>query len=255
MSYISDDMTLAAKCIVLHDWLINHMEYVYGKYGRSSLTILIDGTGVCEGYASAYKFLLGQAGVKSKYIIGTASGTNGWEGHAWNMVLLDDNNWYHVDTTFDDQTSAAFIHNYLFLTDEMMSENHKWGLGFPRCIESVFVKYYDSYNHFENAVDLNSLIKEAYIAGRKGIYAVCETELIAIYTQSEWDALQEEYKVLVAEERAKNADNFNLLDTNWELYSGKYSEKYNLILPDGVTITNLNIRKHNGYLYTFKLVY
>ena len=90
----------------VHDFLINTIDYdesisqenIYNVYGA-----LVNKLCVCEGYAKAYKYLLEEAtGVQCIIVVGTGINDKGQtERHAWNYVLCD-NEWYAVDTTWDD---------------------------------------------------------------------------------------------------------------------------------------------------------
>ena len=64
-----------------------------------------DGTqnyAVCDGYSLAYVYLLQQAGLDAILIGGEAGADKeSAGGHAWSMVKIDDN-WYEVDSTWDD---------------------------------------------------------------------------------------------------------------------------------------------------------
>ena len=57
--------------------------------------IMVNGTGVCDGYARAYADLLARMGIKS--VVVESEPMN----HAWNLVSVG-GNWYHVDVTYDD---------------------------------------------------------------------------------------------------------------------------------------------------------
>ena len=59
-------------------------------------------TAVCDGYALAYEYLLQQVGIDVAFIAGVAGPTESeMGGHAWNVINLD-NEWYEVDSTWDD---------------------------------------------------------------------------------------------------------------------------------------------------------
>lgn len=64
---------------------------------------------VCEGYAEAFKILCDKAGIPCIVVVGQANGG----GHAWNYVKMEDNKWYAVDLTWDDQ--GVIFYDY-FLT-------------------------------------------------------------------------------------------------------------------------------------------
>ena len=55
-----------------------------------------------EGYAKAFKYLMGKIGVETIVVIGTATDSNGnSQNHAWNYLNLN-NTWYAIDVTWDD---------------------------------------------------------------------------------------------------------------------------------------------------------
>lgn len=62
---------------------------------------LVDGYAVCQGYANAMQLLLSRAGFDVVPVI------NYDNSHKWNRVLLSDGNWYDIDATWDDESSAA----------------------------------------------------------------------------------------------------------------------------------------------------
>ena len=59
---------------------------------------------VCEGYAEAFKMLCDREGIPCVIVVGDANGG----GHAWNYVKMEDNKWYAVDLTWDDQSSIFY---------------------------------------------------------------------------------------------------------------------------------------------------
>lgn len=93
------------KIKMIHDYLIDSIEYendltqnnVYDIYGA-----LVNKRCVCEGYAKAFQYLMGEIGIENTIVIGTGTNSrNETENHAWNYVKLDEN-WYAVDVTWDD---------------------------------------------------------------------------------------------------------------------------------------------------------
>lgn len=134
--YTDDSMTNMEKARILHDWLVYNAHYdtSYSAYGPDG--VLLRGSGVCQSYADAYKLLLDKAGIENCSVSGTADNGsgNGPQGHAWNMVKLG-NEWYHVDTTWDDPTNlyhdAACVsgnerYKYFLVSDSTIGENHFW---------------------------------------------------------------------------------------------------------------------------------
>ena len=57
---------------------------------------------VCAGYARGFKVLCDSYGIPCIYVTGDA-GTSSKGPHAWNYVQMDDDKWYAIDATWDDQ--------------------------------------------------------------------------------------------------------------------------------------------------------
>jgi len=130
LACVSDSMSDFEKAAALHDYLAVNTEYDYdnlhaGKVptvSHNAYGALVNGIAVCEGYALAYKYLLGKAGIES-YIV-----TSKTMNHAWNMVKLD-GKYYHVDVTFDDPVRdivGRVTHTFMFCSDDTLKEHSDW---------------------------------------------------------------------------------------------------------------------------------
>ncbi|MDO5559192.1 MAG: transglutaminase domain-containing protein [Oscillospiraceae bacterium] len=117
---ITDGMTDLEKALKLHDYLVLNSYYdVEGKKenlngGSSAYDIIVDGSGICQGYAQAYKYLLQKVGINAAVVSSTDM------VHAWNLVEID-GQWYHVDVTWDDpvpDTAGRVSHSYFMLSDQ-----------------------------------------------------------------------------------------------------------------------------------------
>lgn len=130
---ITPDMSDLRKELAIHEYLIKNAQYdndnfLKGTIPWSSYTaygVLINGIGVCQGYAEAANLLLNKAGIKSTMVAGTADGVGGWGGHAWNIVEINGEH-YHLDVTWDESNSKYIDYSYFNLTDDEISKNHKW---------------------------------------------------------------------------------------------------------------------------------
>jgi hypothetical protein len=118
-SIITAGMTVEQKEKAIHDWLVQNARYhdevlqaymdgedlekISSRYAESFNVygILVDGLGVCQSYAEAFKMLCDAAGVPCVVMTGKL----GSVPHAWNMVQLD-KMWYHVDVTNNDGEGA-----------------------------------------------------------------------------------------------------------------------------------------------------
>lgn len=139
------------KELVLHDYVVNNAKYdqrantniksmpadSYTAYG-----ILINGVGVCQGYADAMYRLLTAAGIKNTMVIGDANNGSGWVGHAWNIVEIQ-GMYYQLDTTWDDPVtddgSNILSHSYFNVTDAKLSKDHRWDTSqYPKCTSTIY---------------------------------------------------------------------------------------------------------------------
>lgn len=100
----------------IHDYLCNSIVYdstlaepnIFDSYGA-----LINGVCVCEGYAEAFKLLCDREGIPCINVMGTGNGG----AHKWNMVLMEDGEWYTVDSTWDDQSNYVYYSYFLIGSD------------------------------------------------------------------------------------------------------------------------------------------
>lgn len=119
------ELTLEEKILKIHDYLVENvsydanLDYMYNAYG-----VMFDHKAICSGYAEAFKTLVDMLGVECITITGMGNGDN----HMWNMIKLD-NEWYHVDVTWDDPVGNkknVTYHTYFNVTDEFMEKDHTW---------------------------------------------------------------------------------------------------------------------------------
>lgn len=114
------------KAKAVHDYLITHITYGAGSgAGQDIYAALVEGNCVCQGYANAYAYLLGQLGVSCDVITGTGDR----ESHAWNHVVLNGLD-YYTDVTWDDMDrysaggSEYITYHWFNLTLEDMETRH-----------------------------------------------------------------------------------------------------------------------------------
>ena len=102
----------------VHDLITREVEYGYyegtetpldTEYAHSIIGVF-DGDKrtdvVCEGYAKAFQLLLNALDIDNVYVTGLGEGNGLWGGHAWNMVKMDDGQYYNFDVTWDDSTDS-----------------------------------------------------------------------------------------------------------------------------------------------------
>ncbi len=137
-SIITKGMSAEQKEQAIHDWLIQNGTYqdavldayesgtslndiaeefpnAFNAYG-----ILVDGIGVCQSYAEAFKLLADETGLPAVVMTGKLGNVP----HAWNMVQLD-GAWYHVDVTNNDGEDAVPYATYN-TNDAFMASNYSF---------------------------------------------------------------------------------------------------------------------------------
>lgn len=117
------------KAVYVHDWLVQNLAYdtEHVEDGliddHNARNALVDGSTVCEGYAKVYALALNHLDIPA--VLVTSSTLN----HAWNMVELD-GQWYQVDCTWDDPTTAnsdllgRCLHENMLVTTDSLKSDH-----------------------------------------------------------------------------------------------------------------------------------
>ena len=125
---ITKNMTDREKIKVIHDYIINHTKYdkeyadkKNSKYkANTAFGALEEGYAVCSGYADSMMLFLERFGIKN-YKVASSD-------HVWNYVYLD-NNWYHLDLTFDDPVTDTgediISYDYFLITDRELEKLDK----------------------------------------------------------------------------------------------------------------------------------
>lgn len=114
MQEVRSDWSDLTKAMYLHDYIAIHCTYDYDYKYYDAYRMLINGTGVCQGYTMAYRLLLNRAGVTSSWVQSDSL------RHVWSLVQLD-GAWYHVDVTWDDSTwFAKSGRKYFCISEEKM---------------------------------------------------------------------------------------------------------------------------------------
>ncbi|AMH94404.1 transglutaminase domain-containing protein [methanogenic archaeon ISO4-H5] len=148
----------------IHDYVCDTLSYTTerpipeGMHLRNAATALIgDHIVVCEGYAKAFKILCDKYDIPCIIVTGTTDDPE--ERHMWNYVQMDDEKWYLVDCTWDDQTTRVYTYFLVgstntgfdektIATDHVIDTKEHGLLPVPALNATAFDStYYDS--HFE----------------------------------------------------------------------------------------------------------
>lgn len=181
------------KVKYVYETIIRNTEYdMTAEDNQNIRSVFLNGASVCQGYAKAVQYLLTKLQVPVTLVIGTVE--NG-EGHAWNMVKIDDE-FYYLDTTWGDasylfhvnedsvqiQNTPEINYDYLCVTTEEILRTHSISSMYmmPYC-DSVMANYYVREGAYFTVADENQL--EQLIAnyreqGRESVTLKCADEVV-----------------------------------------------------------------------------
>ena len=131
---VPKDATELEKAIYVHDYICANTEYDFVNYNNNTMQpivhsmygFFINNVTVCDGYSNAFNYLAEKLGLDSEIVTSTPM------NHAWNLVKIG-NNYYHVDTTWDDTPIAGkdiygvWYYKYFLLSDNGMYANSHSG--------------------------------------------------------------------------------------------------------------------------------
>lgn len=144
VTLITDEMTDLEKVMRVHDYLCMTVEYAQEDLNNNQVSeeahtlygSLIQKKSVCDGYATAFMYILNQVGVETTMVEGKGDGID----HAWNQVKVN-GKWYMVDVTWGDPVWDNYgnVRHTYFLKSESDFPNHVWDKSkFNRCTDTTF---------------------------------------------------------------------------------------------------------------------
>ena len=132
-SIITEDMSTYDKILTIHDYIVENSKYdVIRNNGGTSpyhsylaYGPLIEGYATCNGYTDAMALFLEKLNIPNYKIARTPDNNTEKEGHVWNALYID-NQWYHLDLTWDDPVSKDgkdyLQHTYFLITTSQLKE-------------------------------------------------------------------------------------------------------------------------------------
>lgn len=150
---IEDGMDNYEKELAIYQWMVENLGgnsgsgSVIGRPGgsRRAFTphdVLISRDAVCVGYATTFRLFMNMLGMDVHIVHN--------DYHSWDLVELEDGQWYHVDVYSD-------VHGSMFgnfnMTDDVCNMGHSWDSSALPAADSV--KYSPA---VRNSVELDSLL-------------------------------------------------------------------------------------------------
>lgn len=254
-----------------HDRIIESANYAYEADGvtpssdrpdHNILGVLLEGEGVCESYTKVFQLLLNYCNIENVYVTGYAG-----ESHAWNLVLLDNGEWYWYDLTWDDQPTwmLGVRHNYFCVND---TDYVKWNDGnatktttflnehAPATFGGTGVNYsYDLPDRATESFDYDGMLLRDEIIVKDGLSYV----LVGFNTVS-LTKIEAEGDIVIPETINYNGTELTVR------YIGKYDESNKMMTPGSITeydqkagyhvdITSIYIPKTVEFIWDFAFDY
>jgi len=112
-SAIRPGMSDFDKILAVHDYFTKNYSYDYEHLRDDSYMrkytmpgLLLDKMAVCQGYGLGFKYVMNKLGIECITVQSNAM------NHLWNLVQLENGNWYHVDVTWDDPSLDIYGGGY-----------------------------------------------------------------------------------------------------------------------------------------------
>ena len=133
------------KALYVHNAICRSNTYAYEEDGvtavntgisHSLIGSLCFNESVCDGYSKAFQYIMNRLGVDCLLLTGKANGA-----HAWNMLQMDDSNYYFVDLTWDDVDSLSVDIYYQYFMPSGIEFLNTHTPTSPSGLSSDFISY------------------------------------------------------------------------------------------------------------------
>lgn len=174
------------KVKYVYETIIQNTEYDTASVDNQNIcSVFLNGRSVCQGYAKALQYLLREMGMDAALVIGTV---REGDGHAWNLVSVNDN-WYYLDATWGDAfymfgdeqeqqpKTASVNYDYLCVTTKQIEQTHVMDMpvALPECtslVDNYYVReglYFEQYDE----VRIQELFAKAVEDGKETVTLKC----------------------------------------------------------------------------------
>lgn len=211
-----------AKVKYLYDAIVNHTEYRLSSADNQNIcSVFLHGESVCQGYAKALQYLLQKLDMECVLVLGTVTGG---EGHAWNLVSVNDS-WYYLDATWGDafylfadreeavsgEEIGLINYDYLCVTTEQLRKTHQVDMPvqLPECnamTDNYYVREGIYFTSFEEG-RLREIFGNAVANGQQVVTIKCSS--VDVYEEISRVLLDEQmiFEYLSREESIAFTDN------------------------------------------------
>ena len=173
---IKEDMTTFQKEKAVYDWMCKNLEMAESTQVNIPISssqidepygVLKTGTGVPVGFATTFRMFMEMLEIPCKVVHDTGF-TN-----AWNMVQLDDENWYHVDVGADITYGNYESFN---MNEPICAYKHTWDTDyFPAATGTKYCYALMKAGEVKDLYNIPTRVKKAYDKKRKCIFLKFKT--------------------------------------------------------------------------------
>ena len=115
------------KELYIHDYICNNTVYdenLSQGSGDSAHDSLLYGSAICEGYSRAVQILLDAVDIDNYLVVGEGQSEGTTEPHMWNVVEINNQN-YYLDATWNDSgADDTIVYFYFNVGEEKICEDH-----------------------------------------------------------------------------------------------------------------------------------
>ena len=140
---ITNEMSNKEKIIAFHNYIIDNARYDsdyinnnlndINSPSHTAIGILFNGKALCGGYADVMSIFLNRLNIPN-FLVAS-------EYHVWNAVYLD-NNWYHLDLTWDDPVTNdkkdIRLDKFLLISDSTLTS---FNTGFHEFDRNIYLEF------------------------------------------------------------------------------------------------------------------
>lgn len=226
---ITDDMSDYEKEKAVYDWLVGYISYdedafnplgedIY-EYNYYPYGVLKYHSAICVGNATTFKLFMDMLGIDCMIIHSTEEGE-----HAWNLVCIEDD-WYHVDATFDSGTCTDTPgYEYFNVPDSFkIDDGYPWDRDeFPVADSMKYSYIVQDAILVETTGEIPQLIRDGLDNNLRKLVLKSEGELSGVETlvdEISWRLPDSEYVYLV-----NQAENDGICYYVIEIYKDEYWE-------------------------------
>lgn len=163
VSYANNFNTEYEKELYIHNYICENTVYdeaLSQEGGDSAYDSLINGKAICEGYSRAVQILLDAVDIDNYLVVGDSKSDGEIEPHMWNVVKIDNLN-YYLDATWDDSgADDTTVYFYFNVNDKMISKDHfniepannncTSDIAYYYEVNNSYVKSYNGFSEYAN---------------------------------------------------------------------------------------------------------